>query len=68
MFTRLGLLPNGETSSSVGYRDGKAALCVSPGNLGNVLSQQLLKNLLLFSILKYSLRNHRELTRAVVEQ
>ena len=45
----------------------KAALCVSPDNLGNVLSQQLLKNLLLFSILKYSLRYHCELTRAVVE-
>jgi hypothetical protein len=40
----------------------KPALCVSPGNLGNVLRQQLLKTLLLLSILKYSLRNHRELT------
>jgi hypothetical protein len=32
-----------------------------------MLSQQLLKDLLLFSTLKYSLRNHRELTRAVIE-
>ena len=45
----------------------KASLRVTPDNLGNVLRQQLFKSLLLFSILKYSLRNHRELTRPVVE-
>lgn len=45
----------------------ETALMTLPDNLGNVLNQQPLNNLLLFSILKYSLRNHCELTRAVVE-
>jgi integrase len=60
-------LPASAQVLSCASRTQLCALCVSPYSLGNVLSQQQLKNLLLFSILKYSLRNHSELARAVVE-
>ena len=58
------------TCTAFTRHDGRAMVTsgVLPNNLGNMLSQQLLKRLLLFNTLKHSPRNHRELTRAVVEQ